>query len=292
MRINDLAGRARRDWAALMDTGYCLIKGAVPADEVEALDRDLAPAFETTPLCRGKFSGEKTQRFGRLLLRSTRTERFVFHETIKAMTENVLALGCDTMQLSVTQGIAVHPGEADQLPHRAEHVWMAGSERYELLVNVIWPLTAHMAETGSTLVWPGNHKRGVTFPPPKDPGVAIEMVPGDALMVLGSTLHGSAANRSDGIRRAVKIGYCLGWLKPEENQWLAYPPAIARRFSSELADLVGYRSHRPNLGWHEGQCPSLLLAPHPSEPTGATDTLPSWECAALAAFSAHQEPHA
>jgi hypothetical protein len=31
------------------------------------------------------------------------------------------------------------------------------------------------------------------------------------------------------------VSYCLGWLKPYENQWLAYQPAIARAFDPELA---------------------------------------------------------
>lgn len=37
------------------------------------------------------------------------------------------------------------------------------------------------------------------------------------------------------------VSYALGWLKPYENQWLAYPPEVARRFSRDLAALVGYR---------------------------------------------------
>src|SRR3546814_6535467 len=64
---------------------------------------------------------------------------------------------------------------------------------------------------------------------------------------------------SDLVRRGLVVGYSLGWLKPYENQWLAYPPAVARHFSSELAALVGYRQHRPNLGNYEGRCPSVLL---------------------------------
>lgn len=43
------------------------------------------------------------------------------------------------------------------------------------------------------------------------------MEPGWALMFLGSTLHGAGANRSGEIRRAVVIGYSLGWLKSYEK---------------------------------------------------------------------------
>ena len=84
------------------------------------------------------------------------------------------------------------------------------------------------------------------------------------------------------------IGYSLGWLKPYENQWLAYPPEIARRFSPELAALVGYRQHRPNLGNYEGQCPSILLGDDLKAPLGAIDALRPDQTEAVDAFVAGQ----
>jgi ectoine hydroxylase-related dioxygenase (phytanoyl-CoA dioxygenase family) len=99
------------------------------------------------------------------------------------------------------------------------------------------------------------------------------MEPGSALVYLGSTLHNAGQNSSDEIRRGMIVSYCLGWLKPYENQWLAYPPEIARSFSPELAALVGYRQHRPNLGNFEGQCPSVLLREHVPEHLHAIDEL-------------------
>ena len=35
--------------------------------------------------------------------------------------------------------------------------------------------------------------------------------------------------------------------------------AIARHYPTELRDLVGYAVHRPNLGWFDGQDPSIAL---------------------------------
>ena len=99
------------------------------------------------------------------------------------------------------------------------------------------------------------------------------MRPGSALVFLGSTLHGAGGNIGSDIRRGMIVSYCLGWLKPYENQWLAYPPDVARHFDPELAGLVGYRQHRPNLGNFEGQCPSILLGDHVPERIGAVDAL-------------------
>lgn len=97
--------------------------------------------------------------------------------------------------------------------------------------------------------------------------------PALTLLFLGSTLHGAGANRTREVRRGIVIGYALGWLKPYENQWLAYPPEVARAFPPDLAALVGYRQHRPNLGNFEGQCPSVLLDGRADQPLGAVDAL-------------------
>ncbi|MFD1033311.1 hypothetical protein ACFQ15_01410 [Sphingomonas hankookensis] len=111
---------------------------------------------------------------------------------------------------------------------------------------------------------------------------------GDPL--LGSALHGAGPNRSDSIRRGVVVGYALGWLKPYENQWLAYPPAVARSFTPELAALVGYRQRRPNLGNYEGQCPSILLGDDIDAAIGAVDALRPDQAEMVVAFVARQRP--
>ena len=115
------------------------------------------------------------------------------------------------------------------------------------------------------------------------------MTPGAALVFLGSTLHGAGANLTAKERRGVVIGYALGWLKPYENQWLAYPPAIARQFPPELAALVGYRQHRPNLGNFDGQCPSVLLTDAADQPLGAIDALRPDQQALVDAYAQRQQ---
>ena len=72
-------------------------------------------------------------------------------------------------------------------------------------------------------------------------------------------MHAAGANRSRRPRRAAIVSYCLGWLKAYENQSLAYSPALVRTLEPELAAMLGYRWHRPNLGTYDGQCPSILL---------------------------------
>ena len=259
--------------ARLARDGWCVVRSALPAEAIASLDAELAPAFAETPFCKGAFYGETTKRFGRLLARSERVASLVQHAVIQPVAEAILSPWCDCIQLNVAQAIAIHPGAPAQLPHRDQDMWRSPVGDIEYLVNVIWPLTPFRAGNGATLLWSGSHGAAALEQPEGGPGIAAEMQPGDALIFLGSTLHGAGANGSAQVRRGLVVGYSLGWLKPYENQMLAYPPDVARQFSPELAALIGYRQHRPNLGNYEGQCPSVLLGDHAGGPLAAVDAL-------------------
>jgi len=269
---------------ALRTQGYYILRGAVPRAAVAGLDRALAAAFAATPFCEGGFYGERTKRFGRLLARSSDAEHFVRHPQVMPLVEQTLSPWCDTIQLNLTQAIAVAPGALPQLPHRDQDMWRGAVGEVEYLVNVMWPFTEYRADNGATLIWPGSHGANALAEACDAEPMAAEMQPGDALLFLGSTLHGAGGNVSRDVRRGMIVSYCLGWLKPYENQWLAYPPAIARRFSPELAALVGYRQHRPNLGNYEGRCPSVLLEGTSEQPLGAIDALRPDQAEMVAAY--------
>jgi len=269
------AGRvahARRA-SALARTGYHVIRGALPAMLIEALGRDLDPVFAATPFGTGGFYGASTKRFGRLLIRSPHAAALVQHPEVLAIVQRLLGPWCERIQLNTTQAIAVHPGAPAQLPHRDQDMWRGPVGTIEYLVNVMWPLTAFTADNGATRIWPHSHGKAALAGEPGIEPVAPALAPGDALLFLGSTLHGAGANRTPAERRGIIVGYALGWLKPYENQWLAYPPAVARSFPPALAALVGYCQHRPNLGNFEGQCPSVLFDGRPETPRGAIDAL-------------------
>jgi hypothetical protein len=257
----------------LGEQGYCIIADAMELAAVEELDAELATTFAETPFCTGGFYGGRTKRFGRLLARSEHAAAFVQHEAILGVVERILSPWCDTIQLNLTQAIELHPGALSQLPHRDQDMWRGDIGRAEYLVNVMWPLTEFTADNGATLIWPDSHGARALDPEPQDAPIAAAMSPGAALLFLGSTLHGAGGNTTIAARRGLIVSYCLGWLKPYENQWLAYPPPIARGFTPELAALVGYRQHRPNLGNYEGHCPSILLGPGHDRPLGAIDAL-------------------
>lgn len=261
-------------WTELLrEQGYCVIPMAMSPHQTSALDRELAHDFADTPFCEGGFYGEQTKRFGRLLARSPKVADWVMHPLILEIATRILEPWCDRIQLNLTQAIALHPGALPQLPHRDQDMWRGAIGEVEYLVNVMWPFTSYREANGATLIWPHSHGREALAPAPARDPVSIDLDPGSALIFLGSTLHGAGGNTTATVRRGMIVSYCLGWLKPYENQWLAYPPPTARQFAPELAALVGYRQHRPNLGNYEGQCPSLLLQDVPPERIGAADAL-------------------
>jgi hypothetical protein len=78
-------------------------------------------------------------------------------------------------------------------------------------------------------------------------------------LALGSVLHGGGANvTEDQTRVGLAFGYTLGWLRQEENQYLAVPPEVAKGLPIELQRLIGYCEHAPLLGWTEGQDDALF----------------------------------
>lgn len=269
------AGSAQIDqWTKkLLEEGYAIIPGMVSGELIDAISADFDERFSKTPFCEGQFYGTRTKRFGRLLARSKHAAAFVQHELILGIVERLLLPWCETIQLNLTQALEIHPGSPAQVPHRDQDMWMGIKGEVEYLVNVMWPITPYTRSNGATVVWPGSHRQQDEMLLDPKSATYAEMEPGSALLFLGSTLHGAGSNITSEIRRGMIISYCLGWLKPYENQWLAYPPEIARTFSRELAGLVGYRQHRPNLGNYEGQCPSILLGDDIPEHLHAVDEL-------------------
>lgn len=272
----------------LESQGCCLLKGLVPASLIHRINAELDGCFAQTPLCNGPFYGERTKRFGRLLSRSSGVGSLALQPAILALAERILGPWCDAIQLNVAQAIEIHPAALAQYPHRDQDMWWGGKGRIEYLVNVIWPLASFTADNGATRLWPDSHGLRALDEMPRAAPVAAECEPGDAIVFLGSTLHAAGANRTSVPRRGIVIGYSLGWLKPYENPWLAYPPEVARTFAPELAALVGYRQHRPNLGNFEGQCPSVLLEGIPPGHLPATDALQPDQAMLLADYVARQ----
>lgn len=268
-----MKGVTDRHGAMLARDGWCVLGRALAPSIIDDIEAQLEDRFVQTPLCEGAFYGARTRRFGSLLSRSTDVKQLVMHPLVLAIVEQMLLPWCERIALNLTQAIEIQPGALPQAPHRDQDMWGGPKGSMEYLVNVMWPLTPFRAENGGTRLWTESHLDQDVPLLPEEDAVSPLVLPGDALIFLGSTLHGGGGNVTAAPRRGIVISYCLGWLKPFELQWLVYPPQVAKHFSPPLASLVGYAQHRPNLGNVEGQCPSILLGETVPEFLPAVDAL-------------------
>jgi ectoine hydroxylase-related dioxygenase (phytanoyl-CoA dioxygenase family) len=107
------------------------------------------------------------------------------------------------------------------------------------------------AEVGATMVVPSSHRDGYNSSIDASRAQPVEMKPGDALIYLGSLAHGGGANTStDRVRKALYIGFLLGWLTPEEAVPLAIPLEIAQTLPARARALLGLSSLRGNTATH------------------------------------------
>ncbi len=107
----------------------------------------------------------------------------------------------------------------------------------------MWALTDFTVDNGATHIAPGTSAMSDDDAAEVDT-IAAEMRRGSLLFYDGKVLHGGGANVSDGVRRGVNITYAVGWVRQEENQYLACPPDIGpnpRRRSAQDDGLPGGR---------------------------------------------------
>ena len=102
--------------------------------------------------------------------------------------------------------------------------------------------------------------------------IQVEMCAGSVLFYTGSLLHGGGANRSGTARCGVSLHYSLGWLRQEENQYLAVPVEEVRTYSKEIQRLMGYDLATVNLGFADHKHPNDILNKTDSDSHGVLGT--------------------
>lgn len=289
-RFDQLARSASLDPVTreIIERGYAIVRGALSGDLLRRMGMGCEERFARTPFCVGDFHGERTKRFHRLLARVPGSADLVLSPEVLRPVRRLLDQWCDFPELNLTQGVEVHPDSPAQIPHTDQSMWPVQKGTIELCVNVFWPFVTFTADNGATRVWPGTHARLRDVAEALGEPEICEAQPGDAIIVLGSTVHAAGANRTTQVRRGAIVSYCLGWLKAYENQSLAYSSEFVAGLPPELAALLGYRWHRPNLGTYDGQCPSILLHGDVPDHLATIDALAAEHVDVVAEFASRQ----
>ena len=236
---------------ALRRSGGVVVRQLLSADETTRLHDELEPHVERRlPGFRGdSFYGSHTVRVQGLAAKSrTFVDSVLLNPTLLAVADAVLLANSGHYWMSQAETIYIRPGNTAQALHRDDVNWTyAARLGIDLQVSALVALGDYDAEVGATMVVPGSHRGGYDAPIDASAAAPVEMERGDALIYLGSLAHGGGANTSAGrVRKALYIGYLLGWLTPEEAVVHSVPEDLARSLPTQARALLGWANLHGN----------------------------------------------
>ena len=229
--------------------GYAIVDDVADPALLDRLEAEATPYIEASAAGRDDYDGRFTRRTGALVARCPSARTLVMHPLAVAAVGHFLS-HASTVQLHLTQIISVEPGETRQKLHRDEMAFdfFPFGPDYHVQCNTMWALTDFTEANGATWILPGtsgiDDAAGMAVA-----GAQAEMGRGSVLFYEGKVLHGAGANTSDGVRRGVNIAYAVGWVRQEENQYLACPPEVARTLDDDLLKMMGYTQGAFALGY-------------------------------------------
>ncbi|MDX2165556.1 MAG: phytanoyl-CoA dioxygenase family protein [Deltaproteobacteria bacterium] len=237
----------------LNEDGGVIIEQLIDASTVAAINRELDgwvegadPAMRHLNPAIQMFFGDRTKHVGGIAGKSRSFATAVMiHPLLLGLCDAILAPSCATYQLNLAHLIVRGPGAEAQLLHRDELVWnLVPRPHPELQLASIVALVDFSAANGATRVVPGSHRWSHEREARRAEIADADMAAGSAVVYLGSTIHGGGANSTaDAWRRGVHLSYTLGWLRTEENNYLAVPPAVARTLPRRCQEVLGYAVH-------------------------------------------------
>ncbi|KAK4702856.1 hypothetical protein P7C70_g3360, partial [Phenoliferia sp. Uapishka_3] len=232
------------------------------------------------------FFPSTTVKFGGVITRSdTFARKMVPHPIFHGVAKRVLSRR-DKMQnidvtpkwvtalpqVNVTSVLQIHPGAKPQTLHRDDMLyhnrhpavdkWYPDREKSMLCFVALSKVTI---ENGGTLFVPGSHLMGDDdVPPTYDDALRVQGEIGDAFIMLSSTYHGGGGNTlkegdADSVRTMAAVGYNIGYLRQEENQYLALDHEILKSLPVEVQKLAGWEMSLPMAGWVEFASPMAML---------------------------------
>lgn len=227
--------------AVIREHGHVIIDKLVSSPVIDQILADMKPYTDVAPFSENEWFGNGSQRVGNLIARSPTGRDLVMNPLVLGVVKNVLSHS-SAVQLSATEMISLKSGAPAQYIHQDELAFdqFPFPDDYIVSCNTLWAMTDFSEENGATRVVPGSHALPRAEYTIEDT-VPAEMARGSVLIFTSKLWHGGGSNQSKDIRRAQAINYCVGWVRQEENQYLACPQHIARTLPDDLLKLMGYQ---------------------------------------------------
>ena len=239
--------------AGLSEHGAVIVEGVLAPDLLARFNAEIDPILEQTSPERSYlnplidyFYGNRVRQITGVAARSRIFgEEILCHPFYTTVCDAILGPNCSRYQLNVAQVMDRGPGAEQQILHRDEDVWVHLPRPHaEVQLASVIALHDFRAEIGATVVVPGSHRWERGRQPKPEELACAEMPAGSAVVYLGSTIHAGGRNAtSDRWRRGMHMSFVVGWLRTEENNYLATPLDVARRLPRRSQELLGYAAH-------------------------------------------------
>lgn len=253
--------------------GGCIVENMLQKSTLDGLWEDLRAELDVTPNGEGHFVGNQTRRVSGLFNRSKHMQDLITQPHFYGAAERLLCKpfkywlndiqyeSTPSLQVSLTQAIMIMPGQGLQPLHRDDIAHHRRHPGPDSQVQVLYALSEYSEANGATRVIPGSHKWDDDRAPTYEESVPAEMNPGDGLIYLGSTYHGGGQNTTvDRPRTAIATTLVLGYLRQEENSYIALPRDRVREYPERIQRLLGWSTNPPFCGWIEMRDPNYLVA--------------------------------
>ncbi len=257
--------------AALVRDGACIVDDVLDSTTLATLRAELEPPLSATAPGVEEFSGRNTRRFGALIERAPSTRPLVMHPLVLDVTRKLLD-GASAIQLHLTQAICIGPNSPAQMIHRDQWAFdfFTFPDGFDVQCNTIWAINDFTEENGATRVAVGSNHSADKLRLDQQDTVGAVMRAGSVVLYTGSVYHGGGANTTeDETRIGVNITYNRGWLRQEENQYLAVSRECAETLDEDLLRLMGYQKGAFALGYIDDlRDPISVVRPEFANPFG------------------------
>ena len=228
--------------ATVQEDGYAVVPNFIDQDEVDKLNEDLAPIFDSVRSMERPGLGQQTVHIHNILGKTRAVDHIVMEPRLLEIVEAIL--GPD-FQVSSIVVMCPRPGDEPQRLHRDDGHFPI-PRVFPLVANSLLTLDPFKDENGATRIVPRSHLIRGQVDVETDT-VPIETGPGSLIIWDGALWHKGGGNRTENERRrSLNLNFNLAWLKQRENQFLGVSKETVLELPEKLQQLMGY--HLTNFG--------------------------------------------
>ncbi|KAF2868196.1 phytanoyl-CoA dioxygenase family protein, partial [Massariosphaeria phaeospora] len=276
---------------SLKVSGGCIVRGMYRQQTLDSIEDEIRPYIEATRNADSKcedFVPSSTKMITGLLSKSRTyalsvANNKIWHRVCEHFLKSKLSnswygdearTSVSLPQLSTTVAFSVGPGTKAQGLHRDDdiyHTQHLASAKHHLGRDTMLCLFVAgkkcTKQNGATRIVPGSHLWDFTSPPPSyetspEKFSRAEMSPGDAFLMLGGVYHGAGSNITRDEERLVYAACATrGYLRQEQNQYLANGLNKIRELPLALQRFAGFGASKPYMGWVDMEEPVKIMNP-------------------------------